>query len=130
MRAYHSYVRPRLAVLAAALLLLTACVDDVRPSGCDAETVELLVTLDAAEMTPRSLAVCRGQEVTLAVDSSVDAVFHVHGYDDALPAASVVAGETAELTFTADREGQFPIEIHPSDDPQGIEVGILTVHAT
>jgi hypothetical protein len=81
-------------------------------------------------MSPSSLAVCRGQDVVLLVDAGVDAVFHVHGYDEQLPAAHVTGGEVTTLEFTAEREGQFPIEIHPADDPRGVEVGILTVHAS
>ena len=40
----------------------------------------------------------------------------------------VVAGETAELAFTAARSGQFAIELHRHDSPEGVAVGIFTVH--
>ena len=122
----------RVVLLAAILLtaLLSGCVDESRPSGCDEEAIEIAVALTASEMTPSSPMACRGQQVTLVVESDVDAVFHIHGYDDAVPATEVSAGESTRLEFTADRAGQFPIEIHPADDPRGVEVGIFTVHAS
>lgn len=124
-------VRPPLAVLLVLLLLLLgACVEEARPSGCENDAVEIRVELEADRMTPSALGVCRGQQVTLIVATEVDATFHVHGYDDALPATTVSAGEEARLEFEASRAGQFPIEIHPADDPRGVEVGILTVYAT
>jgi hypothetical protein len=45
-----------------------------------------------------------------------------------VPATAVVAGETLELSFSATRSGQFPIELHLGDDPRGADIGILTVH--
>jgi hypothetical protein len=119
-------------VLTAALLaaVLAGCVEEARPSGCDDAAVEIAVSLTSTEMRPTAPMACRGQAVTLVVDSDVDAVFHIHGYDDAVPATEIVAGETTRLEFTADRAGQFPIEIHPENDPRGIEVGIFTVHAS
>jgi hypothetical protein len=122
----------RFVFLATALvaILLSACVGESRPSGCDKDAVEIGVSLTEAELSPSSPMACRGQQVTLLVDSDIDAVFHIHGYDEAVPATEVTAGETTRLEFTADREGQFPIEIHPADDPRGVEVGIFTVHAS
>ena len=113
-----------------ALVLLGGCVAESRPSGCDDPAVEIEVALTATAMEPGSPAACRGQEVTLLVASEVDAVFHIHGYDESVPATQIPAGETTIITFTAERAGQFPIEIHPGDDPRGVEVGILTVHAS
>ena len=52
----------------------------------------------------------------------------VHGYDEAVPATTVTSGESVTLEFTASRSGQFPIELHGGDDPEGMDVGILTVH--
>jgi hypothetical protein len=45
-----------------------------------------------------------------------------------VPATTVTAGEVVVLAFSAERSGQFPIELHPTDDPQGVSVGIFTVH--
>lgn len=115
------------AVLLAAIL--AACVSDSQPnaSTCAAPTIELELRLTAERLTPAP-SVCRDQEVTLRIASEVDGFVHIHGYDHAVSATEVVAGEALELTFIADRAGQFPIELHPADDPEGIDVGIFTVH--
>lgn len=125
----HRSARRTAAALAglALIAILAACVDDGRPATCDGPIV-LDLTLDADSLTPSEVAVCRDQEVTLRVASEVDGVIHLHGYDDQVGATPVTAGETLELRFTAARSGQFPIELHPEDDPRGIAVGIFTVH--
>ncbi len=120
----------RALLLIALALLLAACVADSRPQedACEAPTIEVALTLSADAMEPANPAVCRDQEVTLAIASSVDGVIHIHGYDEWVPATEVVAGEVLELTFVAERSGQFPVELHPADDPQGVELGVFTVH--
>jgi hypothetical protein len=109
--------------------VLGACVSDSRPnaSACAAPAIVLDLRLTTTDLTPAP-SVCRGQEVTLRIASEVDGFIHIHGYDEAVPATEVVAGEELELTFTADEEGQYPIELHPADEPEGIDVGIFTVH--
>lgn len=62
----------------------------------------------------------------MLVTTDEAAVLHIHGYDAAT--VEIAPGEDTELHFRAERSGQFTIEIHPLDDPQGVEVGILTVH--
>ncbi|MDQ2674227.1 MAG: hypothetical protein M3Y40_06180 [Chloroflexota bacterium] len=109
--------------------VLGACVTDSRPesSACAAPAVTLEMRLTATELTPAP-SVCRDQEVTLRIASEVDGVFHIHGYEQAVSATEVVAGETLELTFTADTVGQYPIELHPADDPSGVSIAIFTVN--
>ncbi|HEY6608980.1 MAG TPA: hypothetical protein VI277_07290 [Candidatus Limnocylindria bacterium] len=107
---------------------LTGCVADTRPEACDADEVTIELTVTADSMTPGNPGVCREQEVTLVIDSEADGFLHVHGYDQALPAIEVVAGEEVEVDFVADRSGQFPIELHLTDDPAGVDIGILTVY--
>lgn len=116
------------SALASLVVLLAACVDEARPSGCDAESVEIRVQLDASSMTPADPSVCRGQQVTLVVESAIDADFDLHGYDDAVPSTPLAAGESTTIEFLAERAGQFPIEIHPADGSEGVEVGIFTVN--
>lgn len=122
--------RRAIALFTAALLLLTACVEDTGPDAeaCAAPTVELTITLSADAMDPSDPSVCRDQGVTLTIDSEVDAVFHIHGYDEEVPATEVTAGERRILEFTAARSGQFPIELHAMDDPEGVDIGVFTVH--
>jgi hypothetical protein len=109
--------------------VLGACVSDSRPnaSACAAPAIVLDLRLTATDLTPAP-SVCRGQEVTLRIASEVDGVFHIHGYEQAVSATEVVAGETLELTFTADTEGQFPVELHPAGDPTGVSIAIFTVN--
>lgn len=116
------------AILAA--LLLAACVPDTSPdrAACEQASVTIHTALDAEGLEPGSPSVCRDQEVTLVVDSQLDGVLHVHGYDSEVPAFEVAAGESTEITFTAGRSGQFPIEFHAADDPAGVGVGVFTVH--
>jgi hypothetical protein len=119
-------IRAPLAI--AAGVLLAACVSDNRPETCQdsATTIELRVT--ATAMEPSSAAACRGQDVTLIIRSDVDGVFHVHGLDELVPATTIDADEETTLEFVADRSGQFPVDLHPPDDPQGVTIGLLTLH--
>ena len=124
-------MKPRtLVTLATLLLVLTACVEDTGPDAeaCAAPSVLLELALSADALDPDDPAVCRDQEVTLAIAAEVDGVVHIHGYDEHVPATEVRAGEVLELRFNAARSGQFPIELHPHDDPTGVEVGVFTVH--
>lgn len=124
-------LRPRRAGASALLVgafVLAGCVAEAPTANCDGETATLELELEADSLDPDDPAVCRDQEVTIEIESEVDGVFHVHGYDEALPATEVTEGETTTVAFTADRSGQFPIEFHAADDPAGIEIGVLTVH--
>jgi hypothetical protein len=120
----------RRQVLLIALLAagLAACVGNTGPESCDATEVSVEVAVGEDSMTPTDPGVCRGQSVTMIVDASTDGVFHIHGYDAAVPATEITAGEETRLTFVADRSGQFPIELHPGDDPTGIGIGVFTVY--
>jgi hypothetical protein len=122
-----------LAIMTVGLLAIAAaaCV----PTGggpdseaCAAPTVRVDLALTAEGLDPDAPSVCRDQEVTLAVAAEVDGVLHLHGYDSEVPAFEVAAGETTEVTFDAGRSGQFPVEFHAHDDPQGVEIGVFTVH--
>jgi hypothetical protein len=118
----------RSAFLLAILVLAAACVEDRRPEGCDDVEVTVEVAVAADGMSPNNPGVCRGQSVTIAIDAEVDAIFHIHGYEEAVPALEIATGERAEIQFVANRSGQFPVEVHPLDDPQGVNVGIFTVY--
>jgi hypothetical protein len=118
------------ALLATALFLLTACVEDTGPDAeaCAAPTAEIELDVSVDAMDPNDPSVCRDQEVTLTITPTVDGVFHIHGYDEEVPATAVSSGEVVTLEFTAARSGQFPIELHPADDPEGVAIGVFTVH--
>jgi hypothetical protein len=119
--------RSTLATLAfACTLVLGACIGGGVDCGALADEIE--ITLTAETLTPSSIAVCRDAEVALTIRPEVDGVIHIHGYDAEVPATGVTAGEVLELTFSAERSGQFPIELHTDENTQGVNVGLLTVH--
>ena len=115
------------ALLAGAIVLVAAGCIGGSPS-CDALPTEIELTLTAETLAPQDPAVCRDRDVTLTVTSEIDGTFHIHGYDEEVPATTVTAGETVELAFTASRSGQFPIELHTDENAQGVSLGIFTVH--
>lgn len=108
---------------------LAACIQStVVPEDCDAAAVTREATLDGDGLTPATLDVCRGQQVTLEIVIERDGILHLHGYDDEAPASAVRGGETREISFSAVRSGQFPIELHTTDSPAEATVGVLIVH--
>ena len=106
--------------------LLAACIGG--SPACDTLPSEIELTLTGETLTPSDPAVCRGTDVTLTIRVEVDGVLHIHGYDAEVPATPVAQDDVLELAFTADRSGQFPIELHTDDNTQGVEVGLFTVY--
>lgn len=119
-------MRPALLIVLA--LLASGCVDTQRPTACEEPAVTLELELSTDALTPSDPQVCSGQDVILVVNSSADGILHIHGYEEHVPATEVEEGQRVELEFAAERSGQFAIEFHPGADPQGVSVGILTVH--
>ena len=115
-----------LSLIAAGLLILAGCTPS--DAACAAESVTLEATVTDEVMDPSALAVCRGQEVTLELHSQTDGVFHLHGYDEQVPATSLTPGQTTALVFTAEVAGQFIIELHAHSGQGEAEIGILTVN--
>lgn len=113
-----------LALIAAGLLIVAGCTPS--DAACAAASVTLEATVTDGAMEPSGLTVCRDQEVTLTLRSQTDGEFHLHGYDEQVPATNLVDGETTTLEFTADVAGQFIIELHSG----GVEaeIGVLTVN--
>lgn len=114
--------------LALVALILSACVADTRPAACDQPEITIELALTATSLTPTNPTACIDQQVTLVITSEIDGTLHIHGYDEAVPATAVEAGEELPLQFVAGRSGQFVIQVHAADDPEGREVGIFTVH--
>jgi hypothetical protein len=110
------------------LLLAIGCVDQNVPADCGDASVARELTLTGVELGGDRPSVCRGQVVTLGFTADGDGVLHIHGYDEQVPAIQYRADERIELRFTASVSGQFPIEIHTDEDPEGQEIGIFTVH--
>jgi hypothetical protein len=115
----------RRALVLAAMMILPACSGTV---GCEPRPRNLALAVPAAPEAAPLPPVCRGSELTIVVTPSADGVVHIHGYDAEAPATPVVGGEVLELSFTASRSGQFPIEFHTDESTEGQTVGILTVN--
>lgn len=124
MRSTRLAVGPAIAL--ALIAALAGCIGG--DADCAALPTRIELTLTAEGLTPANPAVCRDRDVTLVVTSEVDGVFHIHGYDEQVPATTVTAGEVTELEFTASRSGQFPIELHTDEHTEGVNRGIFTVH--
>jgi hypothetical protein len=121
--------RARLHVAGALIALLAVgCVDQNVPADCGDASVSRELTLTGVDLGGDRPSACRGQDVTLAFTADGDGVLHIHGYDDQVPAIEYAADERIELRFSASVSGQFPIEIHTDEDPEGREIGIFTVH--
>ena len=126
---------PALRLLPAAMLLaaaaLAACVPATNlPDDCDAAAVTRPVTLADQELTPVTIEVCKGQQVTIEVTPQVDATLHFHGYDDQLEEQELTAGQVLDVVVDATHVGQFPIEMHShaGEDETEVEVGHLIVN--
>ena len=125
---------PRIVSLLAALIALsivglTACVPaEQLPSSCNDPSVAISATLSADRLDPASIDVCRNQHVTVTVASQADGELHFHGYDDQVPEKEIAAGDSVTVKFDAVRSGQFPIELHPEDGSDEVQVGTLVVH--
>jgi len=79
------------------------------------------VTVVGTRMTPRVISVHRGDRVTMNVTVDKQEEIHLHGYDIKFEAAR--AGDTVSHTFTADKTGNFDIEIEDT----GTGLGSLQV---
>lgn len=120
-------LRRSLALIAAGLFLVAGCIPS-NAGPCTSPSVTLEATVTDEAMDPSALAVCRGQDVTLELHSQTDGVFHLHGYDEQVPATSLTPGETTTLEFSADAAGQFIIELHARSGESDVEIGIFTVN--
>ncbi len=86
-------------------------------SGCSTgepvgPTTIILDVTSAAPAEPREEDIPLGSLVTLVVSSEVDGLVHVHGFEEK---TDLVAGQTAEVTFTASMAGAFEVETHDPD---------------
>jgi plastocyanin len=113
------------------ILVLSLWMAGCDPSGgaaCEGPTVEIAATVTDSAMDPSAVSACRGQDVTFEVASETDGVFHIHGYDDQVPAVALHPGESQTFEFTADVAGQFIIELHARSGQESTEIGVLTVN--
>lgn len=125
----------RIVTVISCAVVLSACagndgsiVDDTAPASTDAvqttvgaprttaansATISVVVGENSAPDRIESVPLGASVEITFLNPDSHDE-FHVHGYD--LSTGTVEAGETATISFTADKAGTFEIESHETDD--------------
>lgn len=73
------------------------------------------VTVGENSGESRSEEVALGAEVTLNITNpDADDEFHLHGYD--LGTGATKKGETASISFTADKAGTFEVESHVTEE--------------
>ena len=117
------------AAAIALLALSAACVPATTlPDDCNAASVERQVTLSPDSLDPSTIAVCRGQRVTITVDVQADGELHFHGYEKQVPEQEVTSGESVTAAFVANAAGEFPIELHAPDGSTETQVGTLVVN--
>lgn len=115
-------------VLGVLLGVLLAGCNPFASAECAEPTAEITATVTDTRMDPSAVSACRGQVVTFVVASETDGVFHIHGYDDQVPAVALEPGESQTIEFTADVAGQFIIELHAQSGQESTEIGVLTVN--
>jgi plastocyanin len=81
-----------------------------QPAAADNATlVELKVQQGRLVLGPEVIKLTEGDKLTLRVTSDTDDEMHLHGYNLRL---DLTAGQTGELTVTANRSGRFEYELH------------------
>ena len=116
-------------LLVSCLLMVTACgpsapSDNVQTQGTPAEAEveigdkpqESVVAVNFADdrMSPETIQVKQGDNVTLNLETDRPGSFHIHGYDLEKEAA---VGEVTEFQFEASATGRFRINFHGMAEP-------------
>lgn len=143
-----SKTRVRGAVVAAGLLLLTACSSGTKPatSGTDAVRTVEVSALDTLRFDPASVAVRSGESVRFVVTNAgkADHEFILgdepvqmaheeamsegnHNQMDAMASLSLKPGETTETTVVFDRPGEVMFGCHVPGHYKAGMVGVVTV---
>jgi FtsP/CotA-like multicopper oxidase with cupredoxin domain len=79
-------------------------------------TVEIKVHQGRLVAGPAVIKLTQGDRVALRVASDSKDELHVHGYDLHL---NLIAGQPAQLSFTADHSGRFEYELHQAHTDLG-----------
>lgn len=93
---------------------------DATPASTDDATTIAATPMTISVIIGENSAPDRIETVALGTSVQVEFVnpdthdeFHLHGYD--LSTGTIEAGETATISFTADKSGTFEIESHETD---------------
>lgn len=112
------------AIVAAAVVVFLAVGGYLifgRGSGGGGVAVLVDVSVTGTTMQPPTITVHQGDRVTVKVTADKKEEIHLHGYDIIFSVDK--AGDTVTHTFTADKTGNFDIEIEDT----GTGIGSLVV---
>ena len=85
------------------------------PSAKVAGPIEISVTVGTDSAADRVEEVSLGSQVNITLTNpNADDEFHLHEYD--LSTGDTPKGESAVISFTADKEGFFDLESHVTDE--------------
>ena len=125
-----------LGLLVPAILLFIACGPSapagaepargssaVSESGSNGTAQESVVALNflGNQLTPETIRVKQGDDVTLKLGTDRPGSFHIHGYDLEKEAA---VGEVTEFQFVASPTGRFRITFHGAASPEPAVMGM------
>lgn len=89
-----------------------------QPAPADSgKVVELKVQHGRLVFGPELIKLSEGDKITLRVTSDTDDEMHLHGYNLHL---NLTAGQTGELSLTANRSGRFEYELHHAHTALGV----------
>ena len=89
--------------------------DSVTAEQAPENAVTIDVTVGEDSGKDRVETVALGAEVTINITNPEDGdEFHLHGYD--MSSGEVGSGETATISFTADKAGEFEVESHVTEE--------------
>jgi FtsP/CotA-like multicopper oxidase with cupredoxin domain len=94
---------------AASATAASIAADTAPPPAQGGTIVEIEVRHGRLVAGPAIIKLKQGDQVTLRVTSDGNDELHVHGYDLHL---NLIAGQPAQLSFTADHSGRFEYELH------------------
>lgn len=92
--------------------------DTKATTGAPPQTV-LGISFANGRMTPETIRVKRGDQVTLNLASDRPGSFHIHGYD---LEQEVVMGETTPFQFLANATGRFQVNFHQAAGSESVPV--------
>lgn len=71
------------------------------------------LSLTARKLTPDTVTVTQGEQVTIKVMSDEAGEFHISGYEIE---NDMTAGTELSFSFTADKAGRYNFELHPKEE--------------
>jgi len=93
----------------------------LRNTGGGGQPVAIDITVKGDSMVPSAPSARQGDRVTMTITADAREEIHLHGYDVKFEVDT--AGGKVTKTFTADRTGQFELEI----ESKGKHIGDFTV---